>query len=189
MASTCFVGAPAALRAPVVSRRGSKASARTAPVTRAEGETATGTVTVTPATVAVRSGSASIKGTVRKQNEDRFASYVSSLSLTLPPPPHLSLSLARDVCARGKHPEGTSLFFHTRGGMMHHNNPTSSRIDGTKKKEKLNKKTKKWKMMEKKSATHTQPSLSLSSQCTASRSRSTEHDVLEQAYIMTRHRD
>ena len=98
MASTCFVGAPAALRAPVVSRRGSKVSARTAPVTRAEGETATGTVAVTPATVAVRTGSASIKGTVRKQNEDRFASYVSSLSLT----PHtpIFLSVAPEMYAR-----------------------------------------------------------------------------------------
>ena len=85
MASTCFVGAPAALRAPIVSRRGSKAAARAAPVTRAEGETAAAsTLSVSPSTVAGRSGSASVKGTVRKQNEDRFASYVSpSLSPSL----------------------------------------------------------------------------------------------------------
>lgn len=77
MACFSFVGAPAALRAPVVSRRGSRAGARAAPVTRADGAAAASTVNLTPATVAARSGSASIKGTVRKQNEDRFASYVS----------------------------------------------------------------------------------------------------------------
>ena len=87
MASTAcsFVGAPAALRNPATTRRGSS-MARHASITRAE-VSASSTVTVTPSTVAVRSGSASVKGTVRKQNEDRFASYVSIHQPSRPPPP------------------------------------------------------------------------------------------------------
>jgi hypothetical protein len=42
---------------------------------------------VTPATVKSRSGSASVKGTVRKQNEDRFASYVRISSRSEAPTP------------------------------------------------------------------------------------------------------
>jgi hypothetical protein len=65
MAST-FVGAPAALRARVAPRA----------LTRADAS-AQALPAVTPSTVGSRCGSASVKGTVRKQNEDRFASYVS----------------------------------------------------------------------------------------------------------------
>lgn len=72
MAST-FVGAPTALRAQVAPRRGSRS---TRALTRADAA-AQASLAVTPATVGSRSGSASVKGTVRKQNEDRFASYVS----------------------------------------------------------------------------------------------------------------
>ena len=72
MAST-FVGAPAALRARVAPRRGSR-DARA--LTRADAS-AQAVPAVTPSTVGSRCGSASVKGTVRKQNEDRFASYVS----------------------------------------------------------------------------------------------------------------
>lgn len=71
--ATSFVGTPATLRAPAATRR---ARARVASVTRADGSAQASTCAVTPATVAQRSGSASVKGTVRKQNEDRFASYV-----------------------------------------------------------------------------------------------------------------
>ena len=78
MASTCsFVGTTAVLRAaPGGARRGGRAAAR-APVnvtTRSDGAVAD--CVVTPATVATRSGSASVKGTSRTQNEDRFSSYV-----------------------------------------------------------------------------------------------------------------
>jgi hypothetical protein len=66
-----FVGTPASLRAPSATR--SNRSTRV--VTRADASSAA-TCVVTPATVGQRSGSASVKGTVRKQNEDRFASYV-----------------------------------------------------------------------------------------------------------------
>jgi hypothetical protein len=45
---------------------------------------------VTPATVKSRSGSASVKGTVRKQNEDRFASYVRISSRSSPQPRRVS---------------------------------------------------------------------------------------------------
>jgi len=72
MAST-FVGAPTALRARVAPRRGSR-DARA--LTRADAS-AQAVPAVTPSTVGSRCGSASVKGTVRKQNEDRFASYVS----------------------------------------------------------------------------------------------------------------
>ena len=72
MAST-FVGAPTTLRAQVAPRRGSRS---TRALTRADAA-AQASLAVTPATVGSRSGSASVKGTVRKQNEDRFASYVS----------------------------------------------------------------------------------------------------------------
>ena len=72
MAST-FVGAPAALRARVAPRRGSR-DARA--LTRADAS-AQAVPAVTPSTVGSRCGSASVKGTVRKQNEDRFASYTN----------------------------------------------------------------------------------------------------------------
>ena len=77
MACTSFVGTPASLRAPAATR-----SARARVSVRADASSAA-TCVVTPATVGSRSGSASVKGTVRKQNEDRFASYVR-------PPPALS---------------------------------------------------------------------------------------------------
>ena len=70
MACTSFVGTPASLRAPAATR-----SARARVSVRADASSAA-TCVVTPATVGSRSGSASVKGTVRKQNEDRFASYV-----------------------------------------------------------------------------------------------------------------
>ena len=65
-----------------------RARARVASVTRADGSAQASTCVVTPATVAQRSGSASVKGTVRKQNEDRFASYVRTPALPpVSPPP------------------------------------------------------------------------------------------------------
>lgn len=73
MACTSFVGTPASLRAPAATR-----SARARVSVRADASSAA-TCVVTPATVGSRSGSASVKGTVRKQNEDRFASYVRPL--------------------------------------------------------------------------------------------------------------
>ena len=83
--ATSFVGTPATLRAPAATRR---ARARVASVTRADGSAQASTCVVTPATVAQRSGSASVKGTVRKQNEDRFASYVRTPALPpVSPPP------------------------------------------------------------------------------------------------------
>jgi hypothetical protein len=69
--TSAFVGTPASLRAPAATR-----SARARVSVRADASLAA-TCVVTPATVKSRSGSASVKGTVRKQNEDRFASYVS----------------------------------------------------------------------------------------------------------------
>ena len=79
MASTCsFVGAPRPLTA---ARRISKPATRGLTVLRAEGDVAAPPVKVTPASVAGRSGSASVKGTVRKQNEDRAGSYVSQRTL------------------------------------------------------------------------------------------------------------
>ena len=68
--TSAFVGTPASLRAPAATR-----SARARVSVRADASPAA-TCVVTPATVKSRSGSASVKGTVRKQNEDRFASYV-----------------------------------------------------------------------------------------------------------------
>ena len=82
MAST-FVGAPTALRAQVAPRRGSRS---TRALTRADAA-AQASLAVTPATVGSRSGSASVKGTVRKQNEDRFASYVRISSRSEAPTP------------------------------------------------------------------------------------------------------
>ena len=79
MASTCsFVGAPRPFTA---ARRISKPATRGLTVLRAEGDVAAPPVKVTPASVAGRSGSASVKGTVRKQNEDRAGSYVSQRTL------------------------------------------------------------------------------------------------------------
>ena len=69
--TSAFVGTPASLRAPAATR-----SARARVSVRADASSAA-TSLVTPATVGSRCGSASVKGTVRKQNEDRFASYVS----------------------------------------------------------------------------------------------------------------
>ena len=43
----------------------------------------------TPDTIASRCGSASVKGTVRKENQDRFAAYVSDVQSN-PPPCHHS---------------------------------------------------------------------------------------------------
>jgi len=85
MACTSFVGTPASLRAPAATR-----SARARVSVRADASSAA-TCVVTPATVGSRSGSASVKGTVRKQNEDRFASYVR--------PPPRSFARPRRVSA------------------------------------------------------------------------------------------
>lgn len=79
MACTSFVGTPASLRAPAATR-----SARARVSVRADASSAA-TCVVTPATVGSRSGSASVKGTVRKQNEDRYASYVRPANLANPP--------------------------------------------------------------------------------------------------------
>ena len=87
--TSAFVGTPASLRAPAATR-----SARARVSVRADASSAS-TCVVTPATVGSRSGSASVKGTVRKQNEDRFASYVS-----IPPPPFRETSTG--LRARGR---------------------------------------------------------------------------------------
>ena len=81
-----FVGASAGLRARAPAR---KRASRVAAITRSDGAAqASSTCNVTPATVGARSGSASVKGTVRKQNEDRFASYVRTPALPpVSPPP------------------------------------------------------------------------------------------------------
>ena len=89
MACTSFVGTPASLRAPAATR-----SARARVSVRADASSAA-TCVVTPATVGSRSGSASVKGTVRKQNEDRFASYVR-------PPPPLFRETPMGLRARGR---------------------------------------------------------------------------------------
>ena len=94
MASTCsFVGATAPMRARVTARRGRAQRASVAP----RAETSAVACAVTPATVQQRSGSATVKGTSRKQNEDRFASYVRRPS-SRAPRPSLPLFLSR---ARG----------------------------------------------------------------------------------------
>ena len=82
--TSAFVGTPASLRAPAATR-----SARARVSVRADASPAA-TCVVTPATVKSRSGSASVKGTVRKQNEDRFASYVRISSRSSPQPRRVS---------------------------------------------------------------------------------------------------
>lgn len=104
--ATSFVGTPATLRAPAATRR---ARARVASVTRADGSAQASTCAVTPATVAQRSGSASVKGTVRKQNEDRFASYVR-----LPAPSPGLLALARAASPPRPRPRRSTLPDHHR---------------------------------------------------------------------------
>jgi hypothetical protein len=58
---------------------------------------------VTPATVGSRSGSASVKGTVRKQNEDRFASYVRPPPVFRETPMGLRARGRRDAAASRDH--------------------------------------------------------------------------------------
>eukprot|EP00230_Micromonas_polaris_P007364 CAMPEP_0117641924 /NCGR_PEP_ID=MMETSP0802-20121206/9603_1 /TAXON_ID=38833 /ORGANISM="Micromonas sp., Strain CCMP2099" /LENGTH=349 /DNA_ID=CAMNT_0005446923 /DNA_START=38 /DNA_END=1087 /DNA_ORIENTATION=- len=71
--SACFSTPGVFAAKPTTTARRSNRAARV--VTRAD---ASSTCVVTPQTVASRTGSASVKGTVRKQNEDRFAGYVNT---------------------------------------------------------------------------------------------------------------
>ena len=96
--TSAFVGTPASLRAPAATR-----SARARVSVRADASPAA-TCVVTPATVKSRSGSASVKGTVRKQNEDRFASYVRISSRSEAPTPTGSRARGRrDAAASRDH--------------------------------------------------------------------------------------
>lgn len=90
--SACFSTPGVFAAKPTTTARRSNRAARV--VTRAD---ASSTCVVTPQTVASRTGSASVKGTVRKQNEDRFAGYVSSAR------PRVALFRVSPDCQRVTH--------------------------------------------------------------------------------------